>query len=75
MDNKELNELNPDELDQVAGGRYRVKHKNPFGCPHTNKVRTGNQQEEPVFYFWSKRQYEYTCPDCGKIWYISEGKE
>ena len=71
-ENRNKQELSPDELDQAAGGKYRIKISNPFGCQHLKKVRTGNEREEPVFHFWSKHQYEYTCPDCGKTWYISE---
>ena len=65
MDNKEMEKkkLNPEELDQVAGGRRRDAGLGPR-CQHEHKFRTGNEKEDSFFIFWSRHKYEYYCPDC-----------
>ena len=75
MDNKEMEKLNMEELDQVAGGSgssWRKHIKKVPICPHTNKTRTGNEKEDSFFIFWSKHKYEYYCPDCGQNIWLSE---
>ena len=72
MDNKEMEKLNAEELDQVAGGNgslWRKHVKKAQICPHTNKTRTGREKEDSFLIFWSIHKYEYCCPDCGlNIW-------
>ena len=71
MDYKEKKELSPEELDQAAGGKRRghVRHER---CNHPHKVRTGNEREKDIFFFWSRHQFEYNCPDCGETFWEGE---
>ena len=71
MDNKEMEKLNTEELDQVAGGRTHL-HGSSDKCRHPNKVRTGNEREKDIFFFWSRHQFEYNCPDCGETFWQGE---
>ena len=71
MDNNEKKELNPEELDQVAGGRRRKDGLGPR-CQHEHKTRTGNEKEDSFFIFWSRHKYEYHCQDCGQNIWLTE---
>ena len=72
MDNKETNKLNPEELDQVAGGLSRRDARKIRACPHTNKLKTGNEKEDSFLIFWSIHKYEYYCPECKQMIWLPE---
>ena len=74
MDNREMEkkELNPEKLNQVAGGLSRRDARKTAGCRHINKTRTGNEKEDRFFIFWSIHKYEYHCADCGQNIWLSE---
>ena len=74
MDNKKMEkkDLNPEALDQVAGGKRRGVRKKEDKCHHPHKVRTGNEREKDIFFFWSRHQFEYRCPDCGETFWMGE---
>ena len=76
MDNRamEKKELNPEEMDQAAGG-FRFKTKNPyknFPCVHPHKTKTGREREDSRYLVFSQHQFEYVCPDCGKKFWADE---
>ncbi len=73
-------ELNPEKLEAVSGGK-----KSAFGgsakwyehdCPDPDNaefVRTGREREDPTFFgFFSQHQYEYRCTVCGKLLWKDE---
>ena len=71
MDNKKMKELNPEELDQVAGGIRRGARSGSH-CQHEHKTRTGNEKEDSFFIFWSRHKYEYYCQDCEQNIWLTE---
>ena len=74
MMNNSLKELNTEQTEQVFGGLI-CRDAEPVltdRCKHRNKVKTGDDREDSRFIFWSKHQYEYTCPDCGKTFWVDE---
>lgn len=68
-----INKLNVKDLEKVTGGRMMgrptcVSKK----CSHSNKVRTGNEQENYYFLSLSHHQFEYECQDCGALIWVNE---
>ena len=69
-----INKLNVKDLEKVTGGRFMgrptcVSKK----CSHSNKVRTGNEQEHYYFFdCFSDHQFEYECQDCGALIWVNE---
>ena len=71
-----MQELSPEELEQVAGGispgdEYNDTDEAAEYCggdyangPH-QWVKTGNQREDPFFIYWTRTAYEYRCSKCG----------
>ena len=67
MSGNNKQELNLDEMNQVAGGKF-LKKKGGV-CKHKNSVRTGNKRDKSILYFINFKKYEYNCPDCGKTYW------
>ena len=73
MEDMEKKALKPEELDKVAGGGGRRRdYSGGNQCRHDHATRTGKEREDSFFVFWSKHQYEYSCPDCKATFWRSE---
>ena len=71
-------QLSADDLENVAGGTCFTagtpSQDRLWSCPTDcrNKYLTGNEKEEPLFFFWSRHMKEYHCPDCNSTWWEHE---
>ena len=65
-------EVNTEAMKNVVGAGVWAPHGWSTICEHPCRRKTGEEREDPRFIFWSQHQYEYICPDCGKIWWKNE---
>ena len=68
-ENKKINPLSEDQLENTTGGQEEVDYWIVDGCTHPDKTPTNEYKEEPYFIFWTRTVRKWHCNVCNQdVW-------